>query len=69
MGYGNHTKLYLAAYYWQDEDCISFTRGQGYGIIQPNGLDSTVEVMAKGEWHLVPTFICKTDSAITEKVL
>jgi hypothetical protein len=43
-------KLFLSAYYWlDDEDCLSFTRGKGYGIIQLEGLNLEVHAMAKGE--------------------
>lgn len=42
------SKLYLAAYYWLDEDCISYARNKGYGIIKPNGSDLTVGVKAEG---------------------
>ena len=42
-------RLYLAAYYWHDdEDCISYARNKGYGIIQPNGSDLTVHFKARG---------------------
>jgi hypothetical protein len=34
-------QLYLAAYYWPDEDC-EYACSKGYGIIQPNGADLTV---------------------------
>ena len=58
MGCGNRAKLFVAAYYWQDdEDCLSFTRSQGYGIIQPNGLHLTVDVMAEGEQYSVCTYL------------
>jgi hypothetical protein len=43
-------KLYLAAYYWPDEDC-TYARSKGYGIIQLNGADLTkltVAFNAKG---------------------
>jgi hypothetical protein len=47
LGEQSRTKLLLAAYYWHDDkSCISFTRSQGYGIIQPNGKDLSIEVMA-----------------------
>ena len=50
MGCVGCAKLFLAAYYWQDdEDCLSYTRSQGYGIIQPNSLDLVVDVMAEDE--------------------
>ena len=45
------SRLYLAAYYWpeDDDDCmISYARSKGYGIIKPNGLDVTVDVQAQG---------------------
>jgi hypothetical protein len=49
LGKQSRAKLFLAAYFWRDDEtCISFTRSQGYGIIQPNGKDLTVEVMAVG---------------------
>jgi hypothetical protein len=36
----NNSKLYLAGYYWDDdESTISFTGAKGYGIIRPNGDD------------------------------
>ena len=50
MGRVGCAKLFLAAYYWQDdEDRLSYTRSQGYGIIQPNGLDLAVDIIAEGE--------------------
>ena len=51
LGKQNRAKLFLAAYFWQDDkNCISFTCQLGYGIIQPNlvGKGLTVEVMAEG---------------------
>ena len=50
MGNEKRAKLsYLAAYHWpDDEDCISYARSKGYGIIQPNGSDLTVHFKAKG---------------------
>ena len=49
LGKQSRAKLFLAGYFWHDdEDCISFTRQLGYGIIQPNGKGLTVEVMAVG---------------------
>jgi hypothetical protein len=42
------SRLYLAAYYWPNNDTISHARNKGYGVIQPNGEDLTVEVKAKG---------------------
>ena len=51
MGKEKKAKLYLAAYHWpDDEDCISYARSKGYGIIQPtgNGSDLTVHFKAKG---------------------
>ena len=45
----SRAKLYLAAYYWHDDImCVSFTRSQGYGIIQPNDRDVSIKVMASG---------------------
>ena len=41
-------RLYLAAYHWGDEDCISHARSKGYGIIRPNGSDLTVHSKAEG---------------------
>jgi len=48
MGKNQRAQLYLAAYYWpDDEDCVSYARNKGYGIIQPNGSDLTVHFKAK----------------------
>jgi hypothetical protein len=56
MGRSKRTMLYLAAYYWQDdEDCIPFARNLGYGIIQPNGLDLTIDTKAKGMYYVAFT--------------
>jgi hypothetical protein len=50
MGKGKRARLYLAAYYWpNEEDCIYHARNKGYGIIQPNGSDLTVHFRTKGE--------------------
>lgn len=36
MGKTGRAQLYLAAYYWpDDEDCISYACKKGYGVIQP----------------------------------
>ena len=54
MGKMKSVKLYLAAYYWpDDEDCISYAQSKGYGIIQPNGADLTVHLKAKGKWMTI----------------
>lgn len=48
MGKNRRAQLYLAAYYWPDnEDCVSYARRKGYGIIQTNGSDLTVHSKAK----------------------
>jgi len=47
MGKNSRAKLFLAGYYWDDdESCISFTRSKGYGILKPNGKDLSVDTMA-----------------------
>lgn len=49
MGKNPRAKLYLAAYYWpDDEDCVSYARNKGYGIIQPNGPELAVHFKAEG---------------------
>ena len=49
MGKDRRAQLYLAAYYWpDDEDCVSYARNKGYGIIQPNGSDLAVHFKAEG---------------------
>lgn len=61
LGEQSRAKLFLAAYFWNDdESCISFTRNQGYGIIQPNGKDLTVKVMAVGMYIQIfkKNYIC-----------
>jgi hypothetical protein len=51
MGDGGRARIFLAAYYWgSDDDCISYARSKGYGIIQPNGSDLKVTAMAAGKW-------------------
>jgi hypothetical protein len=51
MGNSSRAKFFLAAYSWpSDHDCISYARSKGYGIIQPNGSDLNVALMAVGEW-------------------
>ena len=50
MGKSPRAQLYLAAFYWpDDEDCISHARNKGYGVLQPNGSDLTVCFEAKGD--------------------
>ena len=63
MGKEKRAKLYLAAYYWpDDEDCILYTQSKGYGIIQPNGADLTVHLKAKGKSLTISSsFISQTD--------
>ncbi|KAF5383024.1 hypothetical protein D9615_005084 [Tricholomella constricta] len=46
MGKDNRARLYLAAYYWPDDE-VSYARSKGYGIIQPNGSDLTIHFKAK----------------------
>ncbi len=49
MGKNRRAQLYLAAYYWpDDEDCVSYAHNKGYGIIQPNGSDLAVHFKAEG---------------------
>jgi hypothetical protein len=49
MGKDKRARLYLAAYYWpDDEDCIFCALNKGYGIIKPNGSDLIVHFKAKG---------------------
>ena len=71
MGKQSRAKLYLAAYYWHDDKlCASFARSQGYGIIQPNGRDLSVEVMALGMYTCFDhTNLFRTDYVISEKQL
>ena len=48
---GHHARLYLAAYYWpDDEDCISYAQNKGYGIIKPNGSDLAIHSKAQGSF-------------------
>lgn len=42
------SRLYLAAYFWPDNNCISHARNKGYGIIRQNGENLTIEVKAEG---------------------
>jgi len=50
----NHAKLLLVAY-----SCVSLTRSQGYGIIQPGGLNLAVDV---GEQYSAHKFTAWTVS-------
>lgn len=62
-------KLYLAAYYWpDDDDCMSYARNKGYGIILPNGSDLMrlkVHIKAMGRW-LTISFISELTYHQTE---
>ncbi|KIM85207.1 hypothetical protein PILCRDRAFT_353377 [Piloderma croceum F 1598] len=46
MGDGSRARIFLATHYWPSDDCISYARSKGYGIIQPNGSDLNVTAMA-----------------------
>ena len=53
MGKNSRAKLFLAGYYWDDdESCISFTRSKGYDILKPNGRDLSVDTMALGMYNM-----------------
>ena len=46
LGDSKYAKLYLAAYYWPEDEIIHYAQSLGYGIILPNGTDLTVHVKA-----------------------
>jgi hypothetical protein len=66
----SRTKLFLAGYFWDDdESCVSFTRSKGYGIVKPNGEDLSVDVMPLGMCSMSHSLFCAHCSVIAEQQL